>query len=60
MDPPLNRGCCFLLLFFFMFPPTSPDGGELCLHPEEPVLPSGCRDFTRAAGGIGGAGRPPL
>lgn len=50
----------FFRFIIFISPPPLPDGGELCLHPEEPVLSSGCRDVPRAAGGAGGAGRPPL
>lgn len=32
------------------------DGGKLCVHPEEPVIPSGCRDVPKPAGGLRGAG----
>lgn len=40
------------------FLPNSLDCWELCLHPEEPVVPFGGWDISRPAGGAGGAGRP--
>ncbi len=33
------------------------DRRELCVYPEELVVPSGCRDVSQSAGGVRGAGR---
>lgn len=40
----------------FLYLPSS-DCRELRVHPEELVIPSGCRDFSQPAGGVGGVGR---
>lgn len=49
----LHYGCHSISLCSPSFPP---DSGKLCVYPEEPVIPSGCRDFPKPAGGLRGAG----
>lgn len=55
----LNSGS-FLHPSLYHFLALSPDGRELCLHPEEPLLSFGCRDIPWSAGRVGGAGWPAL
>lgn len=45
----------FALCLFHYLPPS--DCRELCVHPEELVVPSGCGDLSQPAGGVGRVGR---